>query len=129
MKMKVLALTSGILLLSQINMVVALEVPPNYKEISSLPSKCEDSFFIKGGQGLIVDVKNSNILGVTFAVSTNLNGEQSAIILPGSTHRFKFTIFGEEPMTWHIKTGTSSDACAVNLSIYSTWKEGDPLNR
>lgn len=127
--MKNLYLIAAVLLFIQGNSVSALELPSNYKEVLSFPSKCSDDFWVQGGQVLIIDVENTNVLGVAFSISTNLNEEESAIIFPMTTHRFKFSIFGEEPMSWHIETKTSSDVCTANISIYSTWKKGDPPNR
>ena len=127
MKKLILALLT--IFFVQVNITWSSDIPSNYKEITSFASECNDNFWMKAGQILIIDVKNLNTLGTTFSVSTHLlNEEQSAIILPRNTHRFKFSIFGEEPMGWNIKTKTSSDVCSVTVTIYSTWKEGDPSN-
>lgn len=127
--MKRLLLVSLVILANQVNIAWGEDMPSNYKKISSFVSKCNDEFWLRGGQVLIVNIDNLNILGTIFTISTDLDGERSAIISPKGSRRFKFSMFGVEPMSWHLKTGTSSDVCSVNITIYSTWKEGDSPNR
>jgi hypothetical protein len=99
-----------------------------FKLAYQAPSICNDNFVLSGGQSLIFEVKNVNVLGTIFSASAD-DQNMKIIILPQQTVRYKIPgRFGNEPMRWQIKTGTNSRACVVLLSIWSTWIDGMPQN-
>lgn len=98
-----------------------------YKLAYQASSTCNDNFYISGGQGLIFEVKNVNVLGTIFSASAD-NQSMKTLILPQETKRYQIGgRFGNEPMRWQIKTSTDS-ACVVLLSVWSTWVNGMPPN-
>lgn len=129
--------------------IIVKTIPSNYKFANAMPSsKGQDDISLAGGQGVIFEIKNLNILGTTFTVTSiraalrdpglwrNLLGDWyqmsekiCSIILPLQTVYYQFTCFGCEPMSWKFRTTTNSDVCMVGLKIWSTWVKGMRPNR
>ncbi|MEK8015812.1 MAG: hypothetical protein VSS75_003015 [Candidatus Parabeggiatoa sp.] len=109
-------------------------IPDNFLEIYSTPSTCNESFELNGGQVLIFKVVNRNILGVNYSVSASLSGGfatdgMDTLIFPFKTKIYRHKgVFGNTPIRWKIKTGTSSDACVASLSIWSTTVNEEQLS-
>lgn len=82
----------------------------------------------EGGQVMHFQIKNTNILGTTIKISSNLSGDQSLIILPQQTIDLRFDCFGSEPMGWSFDVSTDSDAFIVVWKLFASWLPGDPQN-
>ena len=125
-------------------------IPPNYKPVPMTPGMLNKNpdFTFSGGQGVIIAVKNLNVLGTTVTVSNistiyresgfwrrllgntyQMSEECSVIVLPLQTALFQWTCFGNEPMHWHFTIGTVSDVNLIALNVYSTWVKGMKSNR
>lgn len=128
--------------------IIVKTIPNNYKLANAMLSEGQDDISLAGGQGVIFEIKNLNILGTTFTVTSiraalrdpglwrNLLGDRyqmseeiSSIILPLQTVYYQFACFGCEPMSWKFRTTTYSDVCSVGLKIWSTWVKGMRPNR
>lgn len=111
-------------------------LPARYRRVPGVaPSSTgSGSIQFQGGQGVIISVKNLNVLGVTFSVIPNRRAHPfltrgGVIILPAQTALFHWAVFGSEPMNWSFDLETSSDACIVETKAFSTWIQGMPPNR
>lgn len=82
----------------------------------------------EGGQVMHFQIKNTNVLGTTLSISSNLGGNKSSIILPQQTVDMRFDCFGSEPMGWSFDISTNSDAFITSWKLYSSWLPGDPKN-
>ncbi|MEJ7831077.1 MAG: hypothetical protein WKF91_22920 [Segetibacter sp.] len=83
---------------------------------------------VEGGQSMKFNVMNTNVLGSTLTIQSNLGGTKSLIIPPLMSMDFEFTCFGAEPISWSFDIATKSDAFIVTWILYSTWVPGDPAN-
>ena len=82
----------------------------------------------QGGQVMHYQIKNTNVLGTTLSINSNLGGNKSIIIAPLQTADMRFDCFGSEPMGWTFDVSTDSDAFIVAWKLYASWLPGDPSN-
>ena len=88
----------------------------------------DTSLNIQGGQGMHFKVSNTNALGTTISISTQLNQSEQRIIPPLGSVDIAFSTFVNEPFGWQFDVSTESDAFIVTWCLYSTWVVGDPPN-
>ena len=98
------------------------------KKHSSGSWTSDTNFKAQGGQLMTFKVKNTNVLGTTLTIGSNLGGTQSLIIPTLGSMDFEFTCFGAEPMGWKFDISTNSDAFIVIWELFASWIPGDPPN-
>jgi RHS repeat-associated protein len=102
----------------------------NYYFYAAGTWNADTTFEANLGQGVIIKVKNINVLGTTISIESNWkNQSHQAILLPQQQREFKFTVLGCEPIYWKFRVSTQSDAFIVTYEIKSTWVTGMPPNR
>ncbi len=76
------------------------------------------------GQIVEITTKNVNVFGTTIEISSNWGQTQQMILFPGRTETFRFSVFGQEPISWRFSISTKSKAFVVKYDIKSTWVPG-----